>query len=713
MKVSGESGATRAAALLRPRSIAVLGASERIGVGQRVASNLRAMNFDGELLLINPNRAQIRGVPAYPSLESLPVVPDLVVAAVNREATVTGIATAAEIGCRAAIILAAGFAESGEHGRELDLELRKAARGMSLMGPNCLGFVNLVDGVAAYSGPLMEPPEQGAVALVSQSGALACAFTGVAAERGIRFSHVITTGNQIGLQLADYMHYLTDQPQVRVIACYVEGFRDGRGLLSAMQAAAEAGKMVVVLKSGRSRIGGAAARTHTGSLAGSASIQLSVWRQHGVLVATDPEEFLALVELSSRTRPLSGARAGILTISGGERLLAADAAEEAGLPLADFTASTSEQLATVLPAYASVANPLDTTGAGVVEGNASVHRQAAMIVSTDPNVDLIVACQDAKNGWTQADRGSPLFRHCVVAAVEAAAAAGKPLVIISPTSGDIDPEAREYMVRHEVPFIMGLRPGMGAVAQLIRSRVAMPTVPEQEPNAPPAPPAPSGEGIPLSGLASLALLAEQGVPVCPTRLAGSEDEAVAIAAELGYPVVMKIDGEGIQHRTELGGVRIGLDSAPRVRVAWQELIFAAETAGQPIAGVLIQPMISGGVELFAGGLRDEQFGPVLLFGSGGVLLELVEDTAAGLAPMNKTDALRLIQATRAHRLLSGFRGGAVMDIDRLATAVAAISRVTARPDVLAIDVNPLIVSAAGMAVVDAKIVKAASKEAGR
>ena len=270
---AGQVSQEKVSALLRPASIAVLGASERTGVGQRVAANLRAMNFAGELLLINPHRTQVGGFPAHPSLESLPIVPDLVVAAVNREATVRGIAAAAELGCRAAIVLAAGFAELGERGRELDSELRKAARGMSLMGPNCLGFVNLVDGVAAYSGPLMEPPVPGQVALVSQSGALACAFTGAAAERGIRFSHVITTGNQLGLQLADYMHYLTRQPDVRVIACYVEGFRDGRGLLSAMQEAAEAGKTVIVLKSGRSRIGGAAARTHTGSLAGSASFK--------------------------------------------------------------------------------------------------------------------------------------------------------------------------------------------------------------------------------------------------------------------------------------------------------------------------------------------------------------------------------------------------------------------------------------------------------
>jgi acetate---CoA ligase (ADP-forming) len=701
---AGDISEQKVSALLQPRSIAVLGASDRTGVGQRVAANLRALNFAGELMLINPNRSHVAGLPAHASLESLPVVPDLVIAAVNREATVRGIATAGELGCRAAIVLAAGFAESGEKGRELDGELRKAARNMSLMGPNCLGYVNLVDGVAAYSGPLMEPSEPGHVALVSQSGALACAFTGVAAERGIRFSHVITTGNQVGLELADYLRYLARHPAVGVIACYVEGFRDGRALLSAMCEAVQAGKAVIVLKSGRSTVGGAAARTHTGALAGSASIQMSVWRQQGVLVATDSEEFLALLELCSRTGPLPGSRAGILTISGGERLLVADAAEELGVPLADFASSTSEQLAAVLPGYASIANPLDTTGAGVVDGNTDVHGRAAAIVSEDPNVDIIIACQDAKNGWTQADRSSRLFHHCVVVAAEAAEAAAKPLVVISPTSGDIDPETRQYLVRHDIPFLMGLRPGMGAVSQLIRSQARMP--PAAEPDTAPVPAGPGpDQGTPLSGRASLAYLETHGVPVCATRLAPSEDEASRIAGELGYPVAMKIDGPGIQHRTELGGVRTGLDSEPRVRAAWRELMAAAGAADRTIDGVLIQPMILGGVELFVGGLRDEQFGPVVICGSGGVLLELIDDTAAGLAPLDEAEALRLLSTTRAYRLLRGFRGSAPMDIEELAATVAAISRVAARPDVLALDVNPLIALPGGVAVVDAKIVK--------
>jgi acetate---CoA ligase (ADP-forming) len=725
MTRSAQSSRELVSALLRPRSVAVLGASDRTGVGQRVVANLRALRYPGDLYLINPNRSVVAGLPAYPSLAELPAVPELVVAAVNREATVREVAEASRLGCRAAVVLAAGFAEAGERGRELDAELRAATREMALLGPNCLGFVNLVDDVAAYSGPLMEPPERGTVALVSQSGALACVFTGAAAERGVRFSHVITAGNQVGLNMADYLRYLGRHPDVTVIACYVEGFTDGRALVTAMREAVEAGKSVIVLKAGRSRAGGAAARTHTGALAGSAEIQFSIWRQNGVLVATDPEEFLALIELCSRVRAVTGSRVGILTISGGERLLIADAAEELGIPLARFDDATADGLAAVLPGYASIANPLDTTGAGVVDGNATVHREAAVLVCGDPNVDVVVACQDAKNGWIQADRGSRLFRDCVVAAADAAAAAAKPLVVISPTTGDIDAQAREYLRQREVPLLMGLRPGLGALAQVIHAGAgAHEPGPAEGPRpASAAFPGPahldiahldisnldiSNHGIALSGLDSLARLGEHGVPVCPTLLVSAEAEAVIAAEEFGYPVAMKIDGPGIQHRSELGGVRTGLESAAAVRAAWAELSEVAATAdpGGRRPEVLVQPMVSGGVELFAGGLRDEQFGPVVLFGSGGVLLEFVQDTAAGLAPLDEATALRLITATRAHRLLRGFRGGPAADTGRLAAAVAAISRVAAMPDVVAVDVNPLIALGDRVTVVDAKIVTA-------
>jgi acyl-CoA synthetase (NDP forming) len=297
----------------------------------------------------------------------------------------------------------------------------------------------------------------------------------------------------------------------------------------------------------------------------------------------------------------------------------------------------------------------------------------------------------------------------VAAAADAATAAAKPLVVISPTTGDVDVQAREYLRQREIPLLMGLRPGLGALAQLIRAQAAgrgQPAGPGPADEPAPAWASPAWRGgIALSGEVSLARLGEHGVPVCPTRPAASAAEAVGAADEFGYPVVLKIDGQGIQHRSDLGGVRTGLDSAAAVRAAWRDLAGVAASAG-PGTGVLVQPMITGGVELFVGGLRDEQFGPVILVGSGGVLLEFVQDTAAGLAPLDDAAALSLIASTRVHRLLRGFRGGAAADMGRLASAVAAISRVAAQPDVVALDVNPLIALPAGVAVVDAKVVTA-------
>ena len=275
--------------ILRPRAIAVVGASERPGPGRNVVANLARLRFPGETYLVNPRRPSIDGRSTFPSLDALPVVPDLVVIAVNRDAAVDALASAAALGVPAAVLLAAGFGEADAHGLELDRRLRDAARGMALMGPNCLGFVNLEDRVGAYSGPMMEQEGCGSVALVSQSGAMACTLTGAAAERRLRFSHVITTGNQIGLTSADYVRFLAGSEPVRVIACYLEGFDDGRGLVAAFAEARDAGKLVVSLKSGRSKAGTEAALSHTGALAGRAAIQEEAFQRSGVRVAADVE----------------------------------------------------------------------------------------------------------------------------------------------------------------------------------------------------------------------------------------------------------------------------------------------------------------------------------------------------------------------------------------------------------------------------------------
>lgn len=682
--------------LLRPQSVAVLGASDRPGPGQKVVANLASLGFPGETYLINPRRAVVGGREAFPSLDALPAVPDLVVVAVNREATVEAVESAAALGVPAAVLLAAGFGEADQHGRELDRRLRLAGAGLTLMGPNCLGFANLEDRVGAYSGPLMEQEGCGGVAVVSQSGAMACTLTGAAAERRIRFSHVVTTGNQLGLSTADYVRFLAGSERARVIACYVEGFDDGRDLLAAFAEAQEAGKLVVVLKSGRSEAGTAAAASHTGALAGLAPVQTSAFRRAGVRVADDVEQLLALMELADRLGSVSRGRVGVVTISGGERQLAADAAEEAGVELAELSPETEARLREVLPPYAVVANPLDTTGAGIVEGDGSVHSEAAALVAADPGVDIIVACQDVKNGWVEAGASSVLFTGAVEGALRAADLAAKPVVVFSPTTGAVDVAARDLLATRRVPLVCGLRTGFSALAELFGD--ARPERTRRRTDSEAASPAGA-----MSGYDTVIALEAAGVPVWPTHRAAAEEDAVRHAEAMGYPVALKLDGRGVAHRTELGGVLLGLADEKAVRSAWRLLVERAAAAEVAEPAALVQRMAPAGVELFVGAFQDEQFGPVLLLGPGGTTVELLSETASLLAPASEDDVREALGREPLRTLLAGFRGAPAADVAALAATIAALSRFVAQRGVVSLDVNPLIALPTGVALVDAKL----------
>jgi acyl-CoA synthetase (NDP forming) len=685
----------RLAPLLEPRSIAVVGASDRPGPARNVVSNLLALGFDGELYLINPKRKVVAGRPALPSLRSLPRPCDLMVAAVNRDATVEVVEEAVELGVCAGVLLAAGFAESGEEGARLQARLAAVADRIALLGPNCLGFVNLDAGVAPYSGPPINQPKVGNVALVSNSGALACTITGAAAERGLLFRYVITTGNQVGLSTADFVRYLAAKPGVEVVACCIEGFRDGRDLLAAFSQARAEGKQLVVLKAGRTKAGGEAARTHTGALSGSSGLQESLFGESGVLMAREIEEFLAIIELQARLgRRLHGG-VGVLTISGGERLLMADASEEAGLRLAVLSDQTEKDLRAALPSFAAVSNPLDTTGAGIVEGDLVVHSEAARLLAADPGVDILLACQDSKNGWLESEGFSRMFLDAVEAAHRAALQAKKPLVVVSPTSGSINSLARRYLVDNDIPFLAGLVPSIAALAKTLDH-----TAPEKAAHRPLR--SLTDQGSRLSGAESFARLREGGVEPWPYRVATSEDEAVNAASRFGYPVALKLDAP-IPHRSEVDGVRLALGDQSSVRAAFRELTTIAGALGFTVDGILIQPMAPRGLEVFIGGINDPQFGPVLLVGPGGSHVEDLATFAAALAPVGAGGAKSLLERAplRWPPALLDEKGE---NPTRLSLMISELSQLIADKDVAVFDVNPLIVHAGGLAVIDAKIV---------
>ncbi len=711
----------RVAAMMEASSIAVVGASDSPGPGRNVVRNLVEAKFAGRVFLINKSHPRVNDMPAYADIGHLPEVPELIVVAVNQGATVEVVRSAAAAGVPGAVLLAAGFRESGEEGARLEAELRAARGDMSLVGPNCLGFVNYTSGLAAYSGPLVEQKHFGNVALVSNSGALACTLTGAAAERRISFSHVVAMVNQTDLGLADFLDYFSSEPHVEVIACYVEGFDDGRAVLSAIGSAVEKGKLVVLLKSGRTRLGGRAALTHTGALAGSALVQEGLFRRSGVVIARDLEELLALIELASRSPRLSGERIGVITTSGGERLLLADAVEEDALGLAELSQASRAELRALLPPFATVANPLDTTGAGIFEGDVKTHYAAARVMALDPDVDVLVASYDAKNGWVEAAQSAPAFVDGVIAAHKAATEAGKPVVIISPTTGNVDALAREYLEDNSIACLMGLQPAMRAISLLLargrqRDLGELPGSKTADSERTSSVASVAGasavalggrEGVQLPLAAALGCLQGAGLSGWESITATDEEDAVVAAGRVGYPVAMKWDGN-ISHRARIGGVTLGLKNEGAVREAWRSLTKRAAELHVGYEGLVVQAMVEGGLELFVGGVRDQQFGPIVLFGLGGIRVEEAGQVAVALAPMSRPDAELLVDASPCAEVIGQHMAGGLLDRDAVVDAVMAVAELMSDTAVLAVDVNPLIALPHGVAVVDCKVVVAGS-----
>jgi acyl-CoA synthetase (NDP forming) len=681
-----------------------------------VVRNLATVGFKGSVFLVNRSHRVVAGVPAFASLEDLPQTPEMIVVAVNQRATVEIVREASALGIPGAVLLAAGFREVGEVGAKLETELMDARGSMSLVGPNCLGFANYADCFAPYSGPLLEQKHCGNVALVSNSGALACTLTGAAAERRISFSHVVTMGNQADLGLADFVEYFATKPLVEVIACYVEGFDDGRAVLSAVRAATEAGKLVVVLKAGRTRLGGRAARTHTGALAGSALVQEGLFSRAGVVMARDLEELLALIELGSRSPRLAGRRVGVITTSGGERLLLADAVEENRMELAELSEASKTEMQELLPAFATVANPLDTTGAGIFEGDVKTHYAAARVMALDPDVDVLLASYDAKNGWVESSQSAPAFVDGVMAAHRAGIEAGKPVVVISLTTGNVDSVARDYLEESGVACLMGLHPAMRAVSLLLeRSQAGAGGGPRS--SSPSAPEEGSvgtvvgasalalgqREAVQLEHAAAIERLTAAGLPGWDSVTAIEEQAAASAAAELGYPVAMKWDAN-VAHRARIGGVALNLKSEEDVRQAWRALISRARELDIDCGGLVVQPMVEGGLELFVGAVQDQQFGPIVLFGLGGVRVEEVGQVAVGLVPMTRADAESLVAGSPCAGILQAREDGGQLDRTTIVDAILAVAQVIGDPGVLAIDVNPLIALPRALAIVDCKVI---------
>jgi acyl-CoA synthetase (NDP forming) len=698
------------ARLLRPRSIAIVGASDKIGPGFNAWKALAAVGYAGTTHLVNPNKPTLFGQRTYPSLADVPGAVDAVFIAVPYERVLETMRQAAAKGAGGAAILSSGFGEAGEEGARAQRELIALAdaNGMAVCGPNCLGFLNFAGRAALFGTSLPDHVPRGGVAAILQSGSIGIALLNAAREIG--FSHLITSGNEAVTTAADYLEALVEDPDVRLVVVFLEQLRKPETFIRAARRARSLGKPVVVLKTGRSARGREAVMAHTGAVAGSDEVCDAAFRAASVIRVASLDELIETAVLASNLsrRPKADGVA-MLSLSGGEIALALDNGEAAALKLLPVV-QAKDAITALMPPFAHIANPLDLTWAGLYD--ATVAERCAKVLGAQADVGMLVLLQDAPQGLgeQQATRYSTLLG----AVARGAEAAGVPLVAVSNIAGALHPAYGAVAKETGVPCLRGTQEGLFAVARYLRWATATepPAValsPKEKDEARRRLDAVSPARLPTESEARR-VLAAYGVPGLSERLVQTAEEAAAAAQAHGFPVVLKAMVENVVHKSDAGLVKVGLGSAAAVREAAAAMLDRAKAMDKGhMLGFLVQEQVSSVAELLVGARVDPEFGPVVVVGGGGLLVELYKDVALRLAPVDEATALAMIQETTAGALLTGWRGRAVADTQAAARVVAALSRfiVDFRDSVPEVEINPLAVMAVGQGcrALDAVIVR--------
>lgn len=686
--------------LVSPRSVAILGASERArSVGRDTLVNLAEHSaFEGAIFPVNPGREEVLGLRAYPAIAALPGPVDVAVLCLPAAAVIPALHECAAAGTRFAVVFTSGFAETGAEGRAAEAEMAAIARrsGMRIYGPNSPGLSNINRRLGLTFSPVFKDDRLGGgIGLVTQGGGLGRAFI-QASERGIGTGLWCSTGNEADLTMADFVHHMVGDPDIAVIALLAEGFRDGPRFLAAARAAARAGKPVVALKVGKSDYGVAATRSHTAALAGSAAVTSALFRQHGIVEVDDLDELIDTAALFARAGLAPRRGICVYSFSGGTAALAADMLGSAGLRLADLAPGTRAGLGALAPSYAAISNPVDLTTE--VFSSDTLNRDCLSLVARDPGTDVIVLPVPADYGPIT-DR---LARDIAALAPDSPA-----LMLPVWMSGH---RARGHALLNEAglaPF-RSLGKALTALARLIWRG-------NWRPGAETAPPVlpglPDGD---LDEATAKAVLARLGLAVPEGRVVEDPGAAQEAARAIGFPVVLKALVPGLLHKTEAGAVAVGLADADALEAAWQRMDAALAARGHALLRALVERMETGpGVEVMAGLHHDPVFGPVVSFGLGGVMVEALGDVTHRAAPFGRDEARAMIDEIRGRALLGPLRGQPGADLDALADLLVTLAALGARGDIAEMDLNPVRAGPGGARVLDAVILRAATDSQGK
>lgn len=689
-------------ALLAPRSIAVIGASRTPGtIGHEIVRNLIRAGFTGAVYPVNPRAQAICTIPAFPDIEAIPEPIDQAIIVVPKE-LVFGVAEAAiRKGVQGLVVISAGFREVGAEGAEREQALTALVRahGVRMIGPNCMGVMNSNPAVSMNGTFAPNLPPYGHTGFVSQSGALGLSVLDYAREYGIGISQFVSVGNKPDVSGNDLLLAWEADPDVQVILMYVESFGNPARFLEIAGRLTRT-KPVIVVKSGRSRAGARAASSHTGALAASDAAVDALLAQAGVLRAGSIEELFDLA-IAFSARPPRSRRTAVLTNAGGPGILAADACEAVGLELPELAPSTVATLSPLFPPEASIRNPLDMIASATPQG----YRSALAGILADPGVDAVLAIFVPPLGVSQED---------ATIAIASAAAEHPDKTVFSVLMGHEGlPQGRAVLHEAGIPayiFPESAARGLVALARWREHRDAprdsSPTFEVDHERAAKLVAAVQRTGrTRLAEDEALALLAAYGIPVAPGIVARSADEAAGYARTLGFPVVLKIVAPDIVHKSDVGGVLTGLRDEAEVRSGFERIMSTVRGAapGSAISGILVQRQVSGGRELILGMNRDA-FGPLVMFGLGGVLVEVLRDVIFRIAPLARHDAEAMLDGIRGARMLGPVRGSPAVHRAALVEALLRVSQLVVDfPMIRELDVNPLMASADGVIAADARV----------
>jgi len=704
---------------LSPRSIAIIGASGNFdSISGKPVRFLQEQGYEGNVYPVNPKYDELKGYKCYKDISEIPGDVDLALVAVNYKLVLPMLKKCAEKGVSFATIFASGFAESGAEGRDMQKQIAQLAKetGMGICGPNCQGSVSLRDrAIGGFSSSLgVKPLIEGPIGYVTQSGALGYSIFSLAQEAGVGFSYVASTGNEVDLHTLDFMEYMIEDEQTKMVIAYIEGIKDGRQFARLSDRALELGKPIVVLKAGRSEVGQKAASSHTASLAGSDAVTDAFFKQKGIIRVNDIQGMIDIAGLMQRIPGLPiGNGLGVITTSGGGGILVADGASDLNLDIPELGEQATKIIEGIIPSYGSALNPVDVTAQ--VINQAEDFQKVLQTMIDHPKLDALVIVVTQITGA----QGQQIAEDIV----NISRKTHKPIAVCWTTGealvgNQLKTLAEGGVQRYKSPFravkAMGRLMHYSLRKNELLSRVkAARTGVEEKSKA-------TKEAIEhLSSSANKALTEHEGkkllslydIPITMEEVAESEEHAVEIVKKVGFPVAMKIDSPDIMHKTEAGGLKLNITNIDELKIAYNDVLANCRQYNPEarLNGVLVQQMIGGGTEVIVGVKNDPVFGPTIMFGLGGIFVEILKDVSLRVAPIAKVNAMNMIKEIKGYKILAGTRGIAKVDINAIADVLVKVSRmaVDLEDHMAELDINPLLAlpEGKGACVADALVIK--------